>query len=92
MFAADGSSSEEVAPELFIQDEAALQAVQGSLRFPALMPHTQATRTLWARWTQACAPHDVSVSLTCLTAKGQALLETRALVRPPPFTLRPLAP
>ena len=86
VFAADGSSSEEVAPELFLQDGASLQAVQGSLRFPALAPHTKVTRTLWARWIQACAPHDVAVSLTCSTAKGQALLETRALVRPLPST------
>ena len=86
IFTADSSSSEEVVPELFIQDGAAMHAVQGLLCFPALAPHTQATRTLWARWTQACAPHDVAVSLTCSTAKGQALLETRALVRLLPFT------
>ena len=81
-FGAASDSSEEVQPELFVQEGPALQALQGSLVFPALEPHTEAVRTLWVRWTQACAPHEVAVSLACSTSRGHALLESRAMVRP----------
>ena len=80
--AADGSPSEEVQPELFVLEGTELQALHGALLFPALEPHTDAVRTLWVRWAKPCAPHEVSVSLACSTARGPALLESRAMVRP----------
>jgi hypothetical protein len=79
---ADGLEADEVQPELFVREGTELQALHGAVLFPALEPHTEAVRTVWARWAGACTPAEVSVSLACSTTRGAALLETRAMVRP----------